>query len=149
MDQAYRVTLEYCASSCTVKSVARLNMRVSGGEFFSEKSDDNVKSHRKVGQFVEVYGDKNRLLYRRFINDIAPKTIGIPSANADKPYARAPLGNMHGVTSVLIPCISCAQHVVIVEATACKKAKKGKSTAAQIEMKELINVSLDDVREIN
>ncbi len=149
MDQAYRVTLEYCASSCTVKSVSRLNMRISGGEFFSEKTHKDEKKQRKVGQFVEVYGHKKTLLYRRFINNIVPKSIGTPSADADKPYARAPLGKMHGITSILVPCIECAQQIVIVEAKACKQTKKSKKASAQIEMQELMNVSLDDVREIN
>jgi len=143
MNETYRITLHYTSSDCAVKSVNRLAMRVPSGGHYGD-----AKPQQEVGQFVEIRGPKDRLLYRRFLNEIIPKSIGIPTGDADKPYAQAPIGNYKGIASVLVPVIDKAQRIIVLEATAqAQQKQKGKSASSKIDIKELIEVKLDDVKE--
>jgi len=135
MNEAYRMTVEFSAEKCEKKSLQRLQMRVPGGKNCMDK-----RRAGSVGQYIEVHGAKNKLLYRRNLGKVIPVTIGIPGGGADKPYAQVPLSKLKMLASILVPAFDETEQIVLMEAVPSgKKSSKGK-------MPEIVNNTLIKVK---
>ena len=136
MNEAYRITVEYSADKCEKSSVQRLQMRIPGGKNRMDKRRENG-----IGQYIEVFGPKNKLLYRRNLGTVISKTVGVPTGDSKKPYAQVPLGKLKMIASILVPVFEGAEKIVLMEAAPSSK-KAGKEKIAAIENHELVEVKL-------
>lgn len=141
MNEAYRITVEYSAEKYEQKSVKLLEMRVPGGKYRIDERTENG-----VGQYVEVLGLKNKLLYRRNLGTVISKTVGVPTGDAKRPYAQVPLGNLKLIASILVPAFKGAEQIVLIEAAPVTK-RSGKKKTIKIENHELLKINLDNCKE--